>query len=544
MRHHMHVALVSLGLLGTAACDSFLTGSGLSSDPNRPIQASTQQVFVGVQAGQFAFQEGTVAMMMCQWIQACGAANGRFVQQAGQYVFGEGSNIGANQGDWISVYDAGGLIDIRRVEAGAAAAGDSTWLGIAKIWEALTIGTAADMWGNIPYSQAGTNPTPPLDNQFAIFGQLQTVLDQAIAELTNGAGSGPGTSDLVFGGNKAKWIAAAYTLKARYFMHTAESLGTPAYQAAVAAAANGISDATGAGDLASFHTAATSERNMWTQFQTSSGFGTDLEAGKFLVDQLNLRKDPRLAFYFCKNVTAAWTKSKAYAVNQRILGSNGYAEIVTTAGTSGGGAEPAWPATAGTTTTDGSVVWTNQGLPYGGDDPTTAQPASSVSSFSCLPPRFAATARIPYVSYAENELILSEALNTTVNPGGNDAVALTHLNNARAYANTKFPAAAPLVALAPLVGVTGATLLDSTMTEKYAALFQNIEGISDYRRTCIPAITPAHNTQGFDRVPGRLFYPLNERNANPNVPDPSVQLNTHQFRNVADKNPCPIAAAP
>ena len=90
--------------------------------------------------------------------------------------------------------------------------------------------------------------------------------------------------------------------------------------------------------------------------------------------------------------------------------------------------------------------------------------------------------------------------------------------------------------------LTGATLLDSTMTEKYAALFQNIEGISDYRRTCIPAITPAHNTQGFDRVPGRLFYPLNERNANPNVPDPSVQLNTHQFRNVADKNACPIAA--
>src|SRR5256885_6416867 len=42
--------------------------------------------------------------------------------------------------------------------------------------------------------------------------------------------------------------------------------------------------ASGAGDFASFHTASTSERNMWAQFQTSSGFGTDLEAGKALVD--------------------------------------------------------------------------------------------------------------------------------------------------------------------------------------------------------------------------------------------------------------------
>ncbi len=536
MRRNIHVALVSLGLLlGTAACNEFLTGSGLSNDPNRPIAASTQQLFVGVQAGQFAFQEGTVAMMMCMWVQGCGAANGRFVQQAAQYVFNEGSNIAANQGDWISVYDAGGLIDIKRIESGTMAVGDSTWLGIAKIWEAFTIGTASAMWGDIPYSEAGVNPTPVLDNRFAILGQLQTVLDQAIAELTNGSGSGPGTSDLVFGGNKAKWIAAASTLKARYYLHTAESLGTPAYQAAITAATNGISDATGASDFASFHTAATSERNMWTQFQTSSGFGTDLEAGKFLADQMNLRKDPRLSFYFCKNVTAAWTKSKAYAVNARVLGSNGYAEVVTTAGTSG-------TSTSGTTTNDGTVVWTNQGLPYGGDDPTTAQPSALVSSFSCLPPRFAATARIPYASYAENELILAEAFSTAANPGGDDAVALTHLNNARTFANLKFPATAPLVALPTLSGITGAALLDSIMTEKYAAMFQNIDGISDYRRTCIPAITPAHNTQGFDRVPGRLFYPLNERNANPNVPDPSVQLGTHGFRNAGDVNPCPIAA--
>src|ERR1041385_7486314 len=206
MRRNMNVVLASLGLLlGTAACDSFLTGDKLSQNPNLPTEASTTQLFMGVQAGQFAFQEGTVAMMMCEWVQACSAGNSRFVQQAAQYVFGETSNIGANGGDWISVYDAGGLIDIRHVEANTQAAGDSVWLGIAKIWEVLTIGTASDMWGDIPYSEAvGTSNSPALDNRFVILGQLQTLLDQAIVELA-GPGPGPASSTMAWSSSVWSW---------------------------------------------------------------------------------------------------------------------------------------------------------------------------------------------------------------------------------------------------------------------------------------------------------------------------------------------------
>jgi hypothetical protein len=492
MRRNTNVALVSLGLLlGTAGCDSFLTGDKLSQNPNLPTVASIQQLFIGVQAGQFAFQEGTVAMMMCEWVQACSAGNGRFVQQAGQYVFGEGSNIGANGGDWISVYAGGGLVDIKQVEADAQATGDSSWLGIAKIWEALTIGTASAMWGDIPYSEAIAGKTSPvLDQRFTILASLQTLLDQAIAELTNGSGSGPGDADLVFGGDNAKWIKAAYTLKARYYMATAEALGAPAYTAALAAAANGISDPTGAGDFSSFHTTATSERNMWAQFQTSSGFGTDLEAGRALVDFMNTQNDPRRASYFCPNADKTG------------------------------------------------------GLPhYGGDDFNNAPAAGTVSLFVCQPARFGDNARIPYVSYAENELILAEANATAkVNGGGggDDALALTHLNNARTFANRTYATPHPPAGSdsLPVLAGTGAPLFTAIMNEKWIAMFQNMESMSDYRRTCIPDITPSHNTQGFTKVPGRLFYPQNERNVNTNIPDPSEQLATNGFRNQGDLDNC------
>src|SRR2546426_10471925 len=126
MRRNTTVALVSRGLLlGTTGCDAFLTGTKLSENPNLPTAAAIQPLFVGVQAGQFTFQEATASMMTCMWVQACGATNGRFVEQAGHYVFGETSNTAANFGDWLQVYGGGGLVDIRRAKARAPAAGHS-----------------------------------------------------------------------------------------------------------------------------------------------------------------------------------------------------------------------------------------------------------------------------------------------------------------------------------------------------------------------------------------------------------------------------------
>jgi len=58
----------------------------------------------------------------------------------------------------------------------------------------------------------------------------------------------------------------------------------------------------------------------------------------------------------------AWAASTAFAKNFNIIDSNGNAQKVTTAGTSGATA-PSWNATTGGTTADGTrtLVWTNQG---------------------------------------------------------------------------------------------------------------------------------------------------------------------------------------
>jgi len=55
-----------------------------------------------------------------------------------------------------------------------------------------------------------------------------------------------------------------------------------------------------------------------------------------------------------------WKKGTAYTANQLVTDPNGNVEIVTTAGTAGNTA-PAWNATIGQSTTDGSVTWKNMG---------------------------------------------------------------------------------------------------------------------------------------------------------------------------------------
>jgi len=184
-------------------------------------------------------------------------------------------------------------------EALARAAGDSTWLGIAKVWEALTIGPRRPV-GRYSLSQVDTSATNPRRRPVAILSALQTLLTKR--SPSSRAARAPGRyPDLIFNplgdqtaaGQRAKWIRAAWTLKARYFMHTPSHWGYPPNTAAIAAAINGINDASGNGDFR----CSTRRSPPSATCGTSSNhvrFGADLERA-VLGDYMNARNDPRRA---------------------------------------------------------------------------------------------------------------------------------------------------------------------------------------------------------------------------------------------------------
>jgi hypothetical protein len=190
------------------------------------------------------------------------------------------------------------LIGLHAIEANATAAGDKLFLGMAEVLEAMNMMFAADVWGDIPYSQAvASNNTPAFDPQMTVYANLLTLLDKAIADLGAG-GTGPGPADLIYASSGPKWIEAAHTLKARIYLHEVEKLGSAQYTSALTEAKKGIS--TAANDWKSPHSSNTSERNMWAQFANTS-FGPDLVAGATLVNIMNAQNDPRISNYFQTN---------------------------------------------------------------------------------------------------------------------------------------------------------------------------------------------------------------------------------------------------
>ena len=299
MRIHKIAAagLVTASLIG---CSNFLSADKAINDPNNPTTASRNQLFMGIQANIAGQQEGPIAMNTCEWMQQCAGINGRFVEIQGRY---DGIDADTFDTPFSSIYTAGGLIGIRAAQATATTDGDLVYRGVLKVYEALNMMWAADVWGAVPYDEATTdNTSPAFTGQMQIYSELLTLLDGAITDL-GGAGSGPGAFDLAYGGDKTKWIQLAHTLKARIYLRRVEKLGAAQYTSALTEANLGISAP--ANDFKTTHTTATSERNMWAQFQVSS-FGNDLAAGSVLANIMNAQSDPRLPEYFGKNQLGAY----------------------------------------------------------------------------------------------------------------------------------------------------------------------------------------------------------------------------------------------
>jgi starch-binding outer membrane protein, SusD/RagB family len=448
MQRHIRYAAAGLVIAaGLSACSSFLDADKAVADPNAPTIATANQLLSGIEANIFGEQEGPVAMLICEWMQQCAGTAGRFVEVQGTYTI----NNNSFDGSFASVYTAGGLLAIKDAESRVDAI-DKQYKGVLEVLEAMDVLFGADNWGDIPYREAVVATEPHFDPQLQVYDDLLTLLNQAIADL-NGSGNGPSLNDLVYGGDKVKWIQAAHTLRARIYLHLAEARAGQ-YALARTEALSGISAP--ANDWKTVHSEATSERNMWLQFQLTS-FGQDLVAGARLVQIMQAQSDPRLPDYFGKNTTGGY---------------GGY-DVATQ-------------------------------LTVGGDPSPIANSNRNVPTFGQ-----------PIITYDETQLILAE----TAFRGADIPNAALALNNVRSRYGKS---------------VIAAPTLTDIMTEKYIALFQNIEAFNDYKRTCLPTLTPA---LGRSVVPGRLPYGITEVQTNPNTPaDPGPTLITG--RNANDPTSC------
>ena len=509
MKHTMK-ALLSLALAAGVGGCADLSGPGIDEDPNSILNLSRPgPLYIGIQAAQSVQFEGMLGRIAAQYVQQV-AGVGRQSIGFDRY----GMDPVTIDPHWISVYGSnrtlnggGGLLDIRKMQQLARNLGDSTYIGIGKVYEALVMGMAADVWGDVPYREAGdsTNETPAFDSQLQVFGDILAQLDSAITIYLPAAGAsnlGPpqDNAELIYGGGRSVedlrliYTEVAHTLKARYYMHLAE-VDPANYALALAEVPLGISSP--ANDFNWFHDLSANGNNIWWQFYaTRQG---DIAPGAAVMEILKRRiaagieDDTRLNFFFVPPEDAVGAPTDFFGHRP--------------GGATGLNVAP-------------------------GIDPGNGSATGTFADFNFANPFIdAGDFRQPAISYAENQLIGAEAAFQIGGQGAAqpflDAARANRVYGARGLTPVVFTPSAPIPAT-----------LEAIMEEKYLAMFMNVEAWSDYKRTCLPALAPAPPLNSPEPsatpIPGRIPYGITEINANPNTPNVPP---TGQNRN--DPNPCP-----
>ena len=294
--------LVASAVAAVVGCNNFLTGGETSTDPNRQIQATNDQFFVAIQETIWAYWGSDPARLTGILAQQFHGVANQYGALEANYSLDQSTTNGTH----AALYTGGGLVDIKKLQTGARQVGDSLYVGIAQVMEGALMGTGADIFGDLVYKEALQGTTNPvLDDQLFVHDSVQQVLSAGIANInSNVAGNaGPGAADLVYGGDPALWTEMAHTLKARFYMHTAE-VRPSAYAQALAEAQQGISS--DAGNYFGAFTSTGSEQNFYYQFHGPAGRGGDLGVGITLDTILARRNDPRRTEYFAASGNPRW----------------------------------------------------------------------------------------------------------------------------------------------------------------------------------------------------------------------------------------------
>ncbi len=120
------------------------------------------------------------------------------------------------------VIHPGVLNNLEQIIKDATATGNPRYAGIAKILKAYSYSQLVDVFGDVPFSEAtklveGTR-YPKFDDDAAIYPQLFTLLDEGIADVNQEENiREPGDDDIIYGGDKDKWVKAANTIKLKLY---------------------------------------------------------------------------------------------------------------------------------------------------------------------------------------------------------------------------------------------------------------------------------------------------------------------------------------
>ena len=226
--NHLIKSFLLAMLIAMPACESLV--DDINDNPNDlAINEVDAELFLtGAQLANVVTQAGHLNRIS-------GMYSGQLIGITSLYsnIYGYAFSTAESVSTWNSIY-IGVVTNARHIINEAP--NDKLLTGIAKVLEANAIGTAASLFGDVPYSEINdlAFDDPKFDDQVSVFNAMQSLLDSAIEDLSIST-SRSLDWDIHFGGNADAWREVAHTLKARYYLQMKD------YSSAYFEASNGIS---------------------------------------------------------------------------------------------------------------------------------------------------------------------------------------------------------------------------------------------------------------------------------------------------------------
>ncbi|MEJ7768940.1 MAG: SusD/RagB family nutrient-binding outer membrane lipoprotein [Chitinophagaceae bacterium] len=242
----------------------------LNTNPNQVTTPSLNSLLTTVthKTGINNFLVGNITSVYVQYLANPSASAASDIFQVVDYT-----------STWDALYFA--LADLNDLKKIALEQGASEYNGVASVLLSYHLTLVTDLWGDAPFSDAfiPTTLVPKYDSQQDLYTKSLSLLNEAIVALsiTNTTLKLAGTSDLIHGGDRVKWLRTANALKARLLNKVSKTATYNAASVLQAVASSYTSNTDDAG-MASFQL-----RNNWASVAVSNA---SLTLGGWLSEQL------------------------------------------------------------------------------------------------------------------------------------------------------------------------------------------------------------------------------------------------------------------
>jgi len=194
-----------------------------------------------------------------------------------------------------------GLKNYQYVIDKSKASGDWMYYLMGTVMKAYTTEVLVDLYDQIPYSQAlqGTNNlNPKFDDGYSIYTSLLSNIDTALTKVISISNPNPDSQDLIFSGDKDKWIRFANTLKLKMYLRMVNAhadVATAGITALNASKANFLNiDAS----VIKFTNTPSLDNPFYEQNIRQLNTTTNLRASTTFVSWLTANNDPRAISFF------------------------------------------------------------------------------------------------------------------------------------------------------------------------------------------------------------------------------------------------------